>query len=87
MDEVDEPTRTEHIQLTLVISTSLITNNRLSRSENLALPKHEHLTTGKKYCGKEEKEQFSPLFHNIFCISLNFKSPITYIFVKCDCSN
>ena len=28
-----------------------------------------------------------PLFHNIFNISPNFKSPITHIFVKCGCSN
>ena len=34
----------------------------------LSLPKHENLTTSKKYCGKEEK--ISPLFHNIFDISL-----------------
>ena len=48
------------IQLTFAIS-----NNRLSRSENLVpehenlttgkMPKHENLTAGKKYCGKEEK--------------------------------
>ena len=56
------------IQLTLVISTSLISNNRLSRSEILSLIKHENLTTGKKYCGKEEKLLN---FHNIFDISLN----------------
>ena len=36
-----------------------------------SLPKHENLTTGKKYCGKEEKLLLiSPLFHNIFSISL-----------------
>ena len=44
-----------NLQLTLVISTSLISNNRLSRSENLVLLKHENLTTVKKYFGKEEK--------------------------------
>ena len=32
-----------------------------------SLPKQDNLTTGKKYCEKEEK---SPLFHNIFNISL-----------------
>ena len=51
-----------------------------------SLPKHEHLTTGKKkYCGKE-KLLLSSSFHNIFNISLT-SSPITYIFVKCGCSN
>ena len=36
-----------------------------------SLPKHENLTTCKKYCGKEEKLLLiSPLFHNIFNISL-----------------
>ena len=28
----------------------------------------------------------SPLFHNIFNISLNFRSQITYSFIKCCCS-
>ena len=60
----------DKIQLTL--ATSLISNNRLSWSENLALPKHENLTTCKKYYGKEKKllGAISPLFHNIFNISL-----------------
>ena len=56
----------------------------------LSLLKHENLTTGKKYCGKRRncaKGAISPLFLNIFNISLNFNSPITYIFVKCGCSN
>ena len=38
-----------------------------------SLPKHENLTTGKKYCGKEEKllqGAISPFFHSIFNISL-----------------
>ena len=34
----------------------------------------------------EKRRAISPLFHNIFDIS-NFKGPITYKFVKCDCSN
>ena len=54
-----------------------------------SLPKHENLTTCKKYCRKEEKlllrSNFSS-FHNIFNISPNFKSSITHIFVKCGCS-
>ena len=64
------------IQSTLVISNSLISNYRLSRSENLVsvltwnydnryqnnVEKRRNLL-----CGKEEK---SPLFHNTFSISL-----------------
>ena len=79
------------LQLTLVISNSLISNNRLSRTENLVLPKREHLTTAQKYCGKEEKlllrSSFSsfPQYFNTY-IS-NCKSPITYVFVKCSCSS
>ena len=53
-----------------------------------SLPKHENLTTGKKYCGKEEKlllrSSFSSFPQYFQYIS---KSPITYIFVKCGCSN
>ena len=55
-----------------------------------SLPKHENLTTGKKYCGKEEKlllrSNFSS-FPQYFQYISNFKSPITYIFVKCGCAN
>ena len=55
-----------------------------------SLPKHENLTTGKKYCGTEEKlllrSNFSYFQQYFRCIS-NFKSPITHIFVKCGCSN
>ena len=54
------------------------------------LLKHQNLTTGKKYCGKEDKlllrSNFSP-FPQYFQYISNFKSPITYIFVKCGCSN
>ena len=50
----------------------------------LPLLKHENLTTGKKYCGKEEKQFL--LFSHYFQYISNFKSPITYIFVKCGCS-
>ena len=36
-----------------------------------SLPKHVNLTTGKKYCGKEEKLfLIALLFHNIFNLSL-----------------
>ena len=77
------------IQLTLVISTSLISNNRLSRSENLV----PVLTwkSNNRYLNIVEKRnrsqgEISPLFHNIFNISLNFRSQITYSFIKCGCS-
>ena len=47
-------------------------------------------TTGKKYCGKGEKlllrSNFSS-FSQYFQYISNFKSLITYIFVKCGCSN
>ena len=54
------------------------------------LPKHENLTTGKKYCGKEEKlllrSNFSS-FPQYFQYISNFMSPITYIIVKCSYTN
>ena len=80
------------LQLTLVISNSLISNNRLSRSENLVPAKTWKSNKSKKYCGKEEKlllrsniSFFSQYFR---CTRIsNIKSPITYKFVKCGCSN
>ena len=54
-----------HIQSTLVISTSVISNNRLSRRENLVL---ENQVT--KYCRKEEKLQFFP-FSTIFSVYIS----------------
>ena len=57
-----------------------------------SLLKRVNLTTGKKYCGKEEKLLFRSNFTSfpqyVQYIS-NFKSPNTYIFVtsKCDCAN
>ena len=78
---------TEFIQSTLVISTSLILNNRLSRSEILV-----PLLTWKsnnrviKYCGKEEKlllrSNFTS-FPQYFQYISNFRSQIIYSFVKC----
>ena len=48
-----------------------------------SLPKHENLTTGKKYCGKEEKLlQISPLFHNIFSISLTSRVQLHIYLLK-----
>ena len=56
----------------------------------LSLPKHENVTTSNKYCGKEEKlllrSNFSS-FPQYFRYISKFKSPITYQFVKCGCSN
>ena len=70
---------THEIQLTFIISTSLISNNCLSRSENLlevkiwSLLKHENLTIGNKILWKRgeiaPKEQFL-LFSTIFSIYL-----------------
>ena len=64
------------IQLTLLIPTSLISNNRLSPSENLI--------TGNKILWKRG-EIFSS-FPQCFQYISNFKSPITYTYVKCGCS-
>ena len=51
-----------------------------------SLPIHENLTTDGKYCRKEEKlllrSNFSS-FPQYFQYISNFKSPITYQFVKC----
>ena len=56
----------------------------------LSLPKHENLTTSKNYCVNEEKllqrSNFSS-FPQYFRYISNFKSPISYKFVKCGCSN
>ena len=58
------------LQLTPVISTSLISNNRLSRSEIWSLPKHENLKTGKNIVEKRRtKEQFL-IFSTTFSIYL-----------------
>ena len=47
-----------------------------------SLPKYEHLTTGKKILWKRgEISSFPQYFQYIS------KSPVTYIFVKCGCSN
>ena len=45
----------DHVQSTLVISNSLISINRLSRSENLVPVLTENYQQATKYCGKEEK--------------------------------
>ena len=87
----------EHTKHTILTYSWLsLSRPRLSRITSylevniLSLPKRENLTTGKKYCGKEEKlllrSNFSS-FPQYFQYISNFKSPITYIFVKCGCSN
>ena len=62
------------IQSTLVISNSLISNNRLSRSENL-VPVLTQKSTDRQQNIVEKRRNcslgaISPLFHNIFNISL-----------------
>ena len=56
-----------YLQSTLVISTSLISNNRLSQNEILVCFNNEIWQQAAKYCGKEE---ISPLSHNNFNTSL-----------------
>ena len=59
------------IQSTLVISNSLISNNRLSRSENL-IPVLTQKSTNRQQNIVEKRSlgEISPLFHIIFNISL-----------------
>ena len=71
------------LQSTLVISTSLISNNRLSRSENL-VPVLTQRSTNRQQNIVEKRRNCSlgavaPLFHNIFNISLTQES--NYIFI------
>ena len=62
------------VQSTLVISTSLISNNRLSRCENLVPGQHVNLTTGNTLLWKRGDKysygEIVPLFHCSFDISL-----------------
>ena len=59
----------------LVISNSLISNNRLSRSENLAPVLTKRATKMQQNIVEKRRNcslgAISPLFHNIFNISLN----------------
>ena len=63
-----------HIQSTLVISNSLISNNRLSRSENLVPVLTQRSTNRRQNIAEKRRNcslgAISPLFHNIFNISL-----------------
>ena len=62
------------IQSTLVISTSLISNSRLCRSENL-----DPVQTKVKNVEKRSNSSFSQYFQYIS----NFRSQFTWLFVKC----
>ena len=78
------------IQLTLVISNSLISNNRLSRRENL-VPVLTQRSTNRQQNIVEKRRNcslgaISPLFHNIFNISLNLGVQLHIHSVKGGCS-
>ena len=75
-----------HIQLLSLSQPGLSRITAYLEVKIWSLPKHENLTTAKKYCGKEEKlflrSNFSS-FPQYFQYICNFKSPVTYIFIKC----
>ena len=78
-----------YIQSTLVISNSLISNNRLSRSENL-VPVLTQRSTNRQQNIVEKRRNcslgaISPLFHNIFNIS-NLGVKLHIHSVKSGCS-
>ena len=73
------------LQLTLVISTSLISYTAYLEVKIWSLLKHENLITGNKILWKRGRSNFSS-FPQYFQHISNFKSPITYTYVKCDCS-
>ena len=75
-----------YIQSTLVISNSHIPNNRLSRSENL-VPVLTQRSTNRQQNNVEKRRNcslgaISPLFHNIFNISLTWESNYIFILLK-----
>ena len=62
-----------HIQSTLVISNPLISNNRLSQSENLVPVLKQRSTNRQQNIVKKRNcslGAISPLFHNIFNLSV-----------------
>ena len=85
-------TYVDFLYLSLMYSWLSLSRPGLSRItaylevEIWSLPIHENLTTDGKYCRKEEKlllrSNFSS-FPQYFQYISNFKSPITYQFVKC----
>ena len=78
-----------HIQSTLVILTSFISNNRLSVSEN-PIPVLTWKSNYRYQNIVKKKEEIAPNFSSFpqyFNISLtNFRDQITYSFVQCGCS-
>ena len=78
------------IHSTLVISTSIISNNRLSRRENLILVLTQKSQIRNKILwirGKiAPKEQFLPFSTKFSIYISNLKRQITYLFVKFGCS-
>ena len=76
----------KYIQLTLVILTLLISNNCLSRNEHLVPAyEHENLITDKKNIVEKRRNcsgAISPLFHNIFNISLTSRVQIYIYFLN-----
>ena len=64
----------DEIQSTLVISNLLISNNRLSRTENLVSVLIQRSTNRQQNIVEKRRNcsvgAISPLFHNIFNISL-----------------
>ena len=77
------------IQSILVISTSLISNNRIYRSENLVRFNTEIYQQAKKHCGKEEKLSFRSNFSSFpqyFRYICNLGVKLYIHSVKCGCS-
>ena len=74
------------LQSTLVISNSLISNNHLSRSENLVHILTQRSTNRQQNIVKKRRNcslgAISPLFHNIFNISLTLESNYIFILLK-----
>ena len=75
-----------YIQSTLVISNSLIPNSRLSRREN-PVPVLTQRSTNRQQNIVEKRRNcslgaISPLFHNIFNISLAWESNYIFILLK-----
>ena len=77
---------TSYIQSTLVISTSVISNNRLSRRENLVLVltqkskiRLQNIEEKRRNCSRGA---ISPLFHNIFNIYFYFQEPNYIVICK-----
>ena len=83
---MDRYTCVTEIQSILVVSTSLISNNRLSRSENLVHVLTQRSTNRQQNIVEKRWNcslgAISPLFHNIFNISLTLESNYIVILLK-----